>query len=64
MHGRDMRPWLVKDPHWTPVYVPQPQEKMPARISLDALEHLLDAAAFGGSSAFADICFDVDSRER
>jgi len=63
MQGRDMRPWLVKDPHWTPGYVPQPEEKTPTRMPLEALGKLLDAAAFGGSSAFASICFDVDPLE-
>jgi hypothetical protein len=30
----------------------------------EGLGMLLSAAAFGGSSAFVDICFDVDSPER
>ena len=64
MQARDMRTWMVKDPHWTTGYVPQPEEKTPARMSLHALERLLDAAAIGGTSAFADVFFDVDSRER
>jgi hypothetical protein len=59
-----MRPWLVKDPHWTPAYVAEPGEKTPTRRSLDALKNLLRAAASGASSAFAGIFGDVGSRER
>jgi len=62
MQARDMRPWLVKDPHWTPAYVAEPGEKTPARMSLDALKNLL--RSLGGNSAFAGIFGDVDSQKR
>jgi hypothetical protein len=59
-----MRPWLVKDPRWTPAYVAEPDENTPTRMSLDALKNLLRAVALGGGSAFAGIFGDVDSRKR
>jgi hypothetical protein len=34
------------------------------RIPTEGFAVLLSAAAFGGCSAFMDICFDVDSAER
>lgn len=63
MQARDMRPWMVKDPHWTPGYVEPPEQEMPVRIPSDGLCLLLSAAAFGGCSAFVDICFDVEPLE-
>jgi len=58
--ARDMRAWMVKDPYWTPGYVPRAEEKTPARMPLEALGNLLDAAAFGGDSAFVGVCFDLE----
>jgi hypothetical protein len=54
---------MVKDPHWTPGYVEPPEQEMPVRIPSDGLCLLLSAAAFGGCSAFVDICFDVEPLE-
>lgn len=41
----------------------QPEARRAVRISRDGLGVLLSAAAFGGCSAFVDVCFDVDSLE-
>ena len=69
MQPQDLRTWLVLDPNFTPGYVP-PQSDAPrrfdapaARMPLFAVENLLASAAFAGSSAFVDICFDLDSPE-
>jgi hypothetical protein len=55
-----MRPWLVKDPNWTPGYVPEADESMAAPMTRDALGRLLDSAAASGDSAFIGICFDIN----
>jgi len=40
------------------------QAKPAVRMPTEGLGVLLSAAAFGGCSAFMDICFDVESAER
>ena len=63
MKSTDMRTWMVRDPQWTPGYAAPPEDRTPVRMPNEGLAVLLSAAAFGGCSAFVDICFDVDTPE-
>ena len=63
MKTPDLRPFVVQDPNWTPGYVPPPVEQAPcARMTLDGLKRLLDAAASSGDSAFVGLCFELENR--
>ena len=59
MKRRDMRPWFVNDPTYTPGYVPHPEEDVAAPMKRDGFGQLLDSAALSGDSAFIGVCFDL-----
>ena len=59
MKPRDLRPWYVNDPVWTPGYVAQPEETLPREVPLEGFEQLLESAAFAGDSAFIGVCFEI-----
>ena len=64
MEAPDLRTWLPKSRDWSPPYewsAFQVDDQAPAQVSPSALRSLLDCAAFTGSSAFIDACFDLDT---
>ena len=65
MKARDLRPFVVQDPHWTPGYVtPADEPVVPTAVTLQGFEGLLNAAASTGDSAFIGVCFDLDGEPR
>ena len=60
MQTQDMRTWLPASPY--DPSVAQPCEETVVHVSSRVLRKLLDSAAFSGTSAFIDSCFDFESK--
>jgi hypothetical protein len=62
MKAKDLRPWVVNDPTWTPGYVAPSGESIANDVPPGGFEQLLDSAAAAGDSAFIGVCFDIGAK--